>query len=58
MRHLENLLISLGMKGKPSIGKAKTLKEQRELAQELSAWCFRFFRFALFWIGVEADHTD
>ncbi|ORX35901.1 hypothetical protein BD324DRAFT_651815 [Kockovaella imperatae] len=36
IRHLESLLISLGMKGKPTMGKAKALKEQRELAAELN----------------------
>ncbi|WWC68204.1 uncharacterized protein I206_102127 [Kwoniella pini CBS 10737] len=34
-RHLQNLLSSLGMKGTPTLGKAKALKEKRELAQEL-----------------------
>ncbi|OCF33780.1 hypothetical protein I316_04492 [Kwoniella heveanensis BCC8398] len=33
--HLKSLLISLGMKGQPTIGKAKSLKMKRELAQEL-----------------------
>ncbi|WWC86639.1 uncharacterized protein L201_001516 [Kwoniella dendrophila CBS 6074] len=35
IRHLQNLLSSLGMKGNPTLGKAKSLKEKRELAQEL-----------------------
>ncbi|WWC59737.1 uncharacterized protein I303_102299 [Kwoniella dejecticola CBS 10117] len=35
IRHLQNLLSSLGMKGTPTLGKAKSLKEKRELAQEL-----------------------
>ncbi len=36
IRHLQRLLIELGMKGTPTIGKAKILKEKRELAAELS----------------------
>ncbi|BEI90340.1 uncharacterized protein CcaverHIS019_0304100 [Cutaneotrichosporon cavernicola] len=34
--HLRDLLRSLGMKGNPTTGKAKSLKERRELAQELN----------------------
>ncbi|WVQ80213.1 hypothetical protein IAT38_002318 [Cryptococcus sp. DSM 104549] len=33
--HLEGLLRSLGMKGNPTLGKAKSIKEKRELAAEL-----------------------
>ncbi|WVF69514.1 hypothetical protein IAT40_004291 [Kwoniella sp. CBS 6097] len=33
--HLQRLLSSLGMKGAPTMGKAKSLKMKRELAQEL-----------------------
>lgn len=36
IRHLQRLLTELGMKGSPTIGKAKALKEKRELAAELS----------------------
>jgi hypothetical protein len=32
---LQSLLSSLGMKGTPTLGKAKKLKEKRELAAEL-----------------------
>ena len=35
IRHLHNLLVELGMKGTPSLSKARALKEQRELAAEL-----------------------
>ncbi|WWD07379.1 hypothetical protein V865_005477 [Kwoniella europaea PYCC6329] len=35
IRHVQNLLSSLGMRGQPTLGKAKTLKAKRELAQEL-----------------------
>jgi hypothetical protein len=35
VRHLESLLRSLGMKGQPTKGKAKSLKQKRELAAEL-----------------------
>nr|XP_019046885.1 hypothetical protein I302_03488 [Kwoniella bestiolae CBS 10118]OCF25815.1 hypothetical protein I302_03488 [Kwoniella bestiolae CBS 10118] len=35
IRHLQSLLSSIGMKGQPTLGKARTLKEKRELAQEL-----------------------
>ncbi|KLT42861.1 hypothetical protein CC85DRAFT_285208 [Cutaneotrichosporon oleaginosum] len=36
INHLKSILHSLGMKGKPTMGKAKSLKERRELAQELN----------------------
>ena len=32
------MLKDLGMKGTPTLGKAKALKEKRELAQELGMW--------------------
>ncbi|WWD00873.1 hypothetical protein V866_007811 [Kwoniella sp. B9012] len=35
IRHVQGLLSSLGIKGQPTLGKAKTLKAKRELAQEL-----------------------
>ncbi|WVQ69545.1 uncharacterized protein L199_007765 [Kwoniella botswanensis] len=35
IRHVQGLLSSLGMKGQPTLGKAKALKAKRELAQEL-----------------------
>lgn len=43
--HLLSLLQSLGMKGNPTLGKAKSLRERRELAQELSEWCSRWVIF-------------
>jgi hypothetical protein len=33
---LEKMLVDLGMKGNPTMGKVKSLKEKRELAAELS----------------------
>lgn len=35
IRHLQSLLAELGMKGNPTLGKAKAIKERRELATEL-----------------------
>ncbi|OCF71085.1 hypothetical protein I204_08321 [Kwoniella mangroviensis CBS 8886] len=35
IRHVQSLLSSLGVKGQPTLGKAKALKAKRELAQEL-----------------------
>nr|XP_031860783.1 uncharacterized protein CI109_003827 [Kwoniella shandongensis]KAA5527855.1 hypothetical protein CI109_003827 [Kwoniella shandongensis] len=34
--HVKQILLSLGMKGTPTLGKAKALKERRELAAELN----------------------
>ncbi|EJT46521.1 hypothetical protein A1Q1_04888 [Trichosporon asahii var. asahii CBS 2479] len=36
IRHVQDILRDLGMKGNPTLGKAKSLKARRELAQELS----------------------
>lgn len=38
VRRLREILKDLGMSGRPSLEKAKSLRAQRELAQELSAY--------------------
>lgn len=38
IRQLQSLLVSLGMKGQPTVGKAKKIKESRELAAELGGF--------------------
>ncbi|WRT64520.1 uncharacterized protein IL334_001452 [Kwoniella shivajii] len=35
IRHLQSILTSLGIRGAPTMGKAKSIKEKRDLAQEL-----------------------
>ena len=42
IRHIKQILTDLGMKGRMSLEKAKAIKEQRELAQEMGErryWC-------------------
>lgn len=36
IQHLQRILSELGMRGNPTMGKARSLKEARELAAELS----------------------
>jgi hypothetical protein len=36
IQHLQRILVDLGMQGNPTMGKAKSLKQARELAAELS----------------------
>jgi hypothetical protein len=42
IKRLNEILKDLGMSGRPSLEKARSLRAQRELAQELSAYLERF----------------
>lgn len=46
------MLSELGMKGHPTLGKAKSLKEKRELAAELGKLLFLLFSRYLTWGDV------
>lgn len=43
IKRVKELLAELGMDGRPSMEKAKVIKERREFAQELGSWSFNCF---------------